>query len=134
MRRRVALEAERLAAEQLVAGGRRADPVLNVLDDQRGAAKVIHVRPARRVVHRVGEVADEQDIFAIARHVAQAERPAEHAHVRVHADEQDVADAARLKQVPDFDAAVADRVAPGVNPDQGDLPLPRAARVAAKLG
>ena len=95
---------------------------------------MIHIRPPRRVVHRVGEVTDEQDVLAVARHVAQAEGAAQHAHVRVHADEQHVADAARLEQVPDLDAAVADRVAPGVDLDQAHLPLPRAARVAAKLG
>ena len=130
----VAPEAERLTVEQLVASGRRTDPLLDVLDDERGAAKVIHIRPARRVVHRVGQVADEQNIFAVARHVAQAEGAAEHAHVRVHADEQHVADAARLEQVPDLDAAVTDRVALGIDLDQVHLPLPRAARVAAKLG
>ena len=105
-----------------------------MLDDQRRAAKVIHVRPARRVVHRVGQVADEQHVLAVARHVAQAERAAEHAHIRMHPDEHYVADAARLEQVPNLNAAVADRVALGVDLDHVHLPLPRAARVAAQLG
>mgnify|MGYP005632861465 FL=1 len=108
--------------------------MLDVLDDQRCAAKVIHIRPACWVVHRVGEVADEQNVFAVTRHVAQAERPAEHAHVRVHADEQHVANAARLKQIPNLDAVVADHVAFGVDLDQVHLPLPRATRVAAERG
>ena len=134
MWRPVALEAERLATKQLVAGCRRTDPLLNVFNNQRCAAKVIHVRPARWIVHRVGEVADEQDIFAVSRHVAEAKRPTEHAHVRVHANEHYVANASRLKQVPNLDTVVADRVVLGINLDQVDLPLPGTARVASNLG
>src|SRR5205823_13241733 len=59
--------------------------------------------------------------------------PAEDAHVGVDAHEDDVVDVARLQQIPDLHARVADRVALVHLQDVG-LALPRGARVTAQGG
>ena len=129
----VALEPKRLAAKQLVAGRGRADSFLDVFDDQFGSAKMIHIRPAGGVVHGIRQVADEQHVFPVASHVAQAKRSTEDAHVCVHSDEHHILDAMRLEQVPDFKSVVADGIALGIDVDQIDLPLPWTSRVAPNV-
>src|SRR5262249_59296411 len=64
----------------------------------------------RGVVDRVGQVAHEAHAPAVPGHLPQAERPADDAHVGVHAHQDDVGDPAGLDQVPDLLAGVADRV------------------------
>ena len=69
----------------------------------------------------------------------QAERPAQDAHIRVHAHEQDVVDAPALQQVPDLDARVADGVLVADLDGRDLLPPGRALRarravVAAAVG
>src|SRR5690349_1777672 len=96
----VPLEAELRSADHLVRCNGRADVFFDVLDDQPGPLEVADVGLHLRVVHRVRQVADEGDVLAILGHLPQAERPAEDAHVRVDADQQDVGDAAGLQQIP----------------------------------
>ena len=135
----VGLELERGLARQVGRGDRRGDVLLDVLDDPVGPLEVADIGPLPRVVHRVGQVADQDDVLAGPGQVPQAERPAEHAHIRMNAHEHDVGDPAALEQVPDLDARVADRVLV-VDLDGGDLRLPgrslRALRpvVAAAVG
>ena len=99
MRSRVGLEAELVAAEKVRTRHRRAPVSLDVLDDQIGTGEVADERRFRGVIHRVGHVANEHDIQPLLRQLANRERPAEHAHVRVNAHDRDVLDAALLHEV-----------------------------------
>ena len=84
----------RVPAENLVGGYRRADELLDVFDEEFGAAIVIHIGPALRVVHGVGEIPDEHCLSPVLHHLPQAERTAGHAFVHVHAHEDHMPDAA----------------------------------------
>jgi len=64
--------------------------LLDVLDDQVRAVEMRHIWPACRVVHRVGQVTHEHDILAVLAQLPQAERPTEHAHVRMDANDDHV--------------------------------------------
>ena len=64
-------------------------------------------RRALGIVHRVGHVAHEHHVFAVARHLPQSEWPTQHAHVGVYADQDHVANFAVLHHAPDFRAAIA---------------------------
>ena len=48
-------------------------------------SEMADVGPGPGIVHRVGQVADQDHVLAEACHVSQTERPAQHAHVRVDA-------------------------------------------------
>ena len=80
-----------------------------------------------RVVHRVGHVAHEDDVFADGDHLADTDRAAEHAHVEVYAHEDDVVDAVLREQVVRLLPVVGDGVTLGVDLDEVDLPRPRLA-------
>ena len=67
-------------------------------------------RRLARVIHRVGQVAHEDDVFGLVHHLADRERTAEHAHVEVNTHDNDVVDAALLHQVVGF-GRISDRVA-----------------------
>lgn len=116
--------AERLAADEVGAGDGGADEFFDVLDDQLRPREVADERRAGRVVHGVGHVPHQDDVFAVLGHLPQAERAAEDAHVGVDAAQDDILDAAALQQVPDFHAAVADGVFL-LNGQEIDLALPR---------
>ena len=124
-------EGEGLAADELIGGDGRADALLDVLDEQLGAALVADEGPALRVIHRVGHVAHEHDVLAVLRHLAEAEGPAGDAHVHVDAHEDDVLDAAGFEQVPNLDAGIADGVLLLVDAQHVDLLRPRGARIEA---
>ena len=89
------------------------------------------VGPASGVVHGVGHVPHEHDVAAVPGELPQAERPAEDAHVRVHAEEHDVRDAPRLEEVPDLHPRIADRVVGG-DLERVELREPGRPRVAAQ--
>jgi hypothetical protein len=94
-----------------------------VLEKELGAAIVIDVRPALRVVHRIGEIPDEHRLPAILHHLTEAERPARDAFVDVHPHENDAGDALGFQQIPHFHAGVGDRVA-NMNLEHVGLPRP----------
>ena len=119
----VGLKRERGLTRQVGGGDRRADVFLHVLDDPVRALEMADVGPAPRVVHGVGQVADEDHLLAMASKLPQPERPAEHAHVRMHAHEHDMGDSPAFQQVPDLDPRVADRILVA-NLDGGDLRSP----------
>ena len=72
----------------------RAPVLLDVLDHQVRAGEMAHARRAFGVVHRVGQVAHQRDVLAQVHHLPDGERPAQHAHVQMHAAEDDVVDPA----------------------------------------
>ena len=119
----IVAESKRRPARQDRRGDRRAHVFLDVLDHQVGPGKVADLRPASRIVHGVGQVAHEDDVLAGLGQIAKSEGPAQHAHVRMDAHQDDVPDAALLQEVPDLDARVTDRVCL-CNPDRLDLPAP----------
>jgi len=82
---------------------------LDVLNDQLGAAEMTHLRLLLGVVHRVGHVPHQHDVLSLIHHLADAEWPAQHAHIRMHAHQDHVLDAALLEQVVGL-GAVGDRV------------------------
>src|SRR5262249_26059112 len=108
-----ALEPERRPPRDVGAGARRAPGALDVLDHQFGAGEVAHAGRPLPVVHGVGQVADQYDVLAQVDELADAEGPAQHAHVQVDAADQDVVDAAGGQQVPHLLAVVGDGVAGG---------------------
>ena len=95
-----------------------------MFDDEIGAREVTDVRPASGVVHGVGQVAHENDVLAVFRHLTQAEGASQNTHVGVHSDEEHILDLAVLEHIPDFNAVVADRILV-VYLDNIDLALPR---------
>ena len=107
----VVLEAKGASAEKAVAGDRRADELLDMLHDEVGAGEVADEGRHGRVVHRVGHVAHEDDVLAVAGHLAQAEGASEDAHIGVDSQEDDVLDLPVLQDAPDLGAVVADVVA-----------------------
>ena len=127
----VVLEAERCAADDLVAGDGRADPFLDVLDDQVRPREVANVGRSGRVVHRVRHIAHQHRVLAVASHLPQAERAAEHAHVGVDAEEHHILDAPIFHHAPDLLAAVADDVSV-VDFQDVDLGFPGSSRIAPK--
>src|SRR6187455_3459530 len=111
------------------AGGGGSPIFFDVLDHQIGAAEMVYEGAHLRAIHRVGEVAHEQDVFSESDKLADGKGTTEHAHVRMHTHDHDVVDAALLKQVIDFLTFVANRVL-GRDFDGCDLPLPRIGRAA----
>ena len=106
----VGVETERFAAQQLIAGDCRADVLLDVLDNQVGAAVMLDKRRSLRVIHGVGQISDEHHAFAVFGQLPQSEGPAQDAHVGVDAQQHHMLDTTLLQKVPDFLAAVADRI------------------------
>src|SRR5262249_41686298 len=83
-------------AQQIPTQYRWAPVSLDVADYQLGALFVRDIGLHARVVHGVCEVADEDAVDAPAGHLADGERAAQDAHVRVDAHHQQRVDAARL--------------------------------------
>ena len=96
---------------------------LNVLDDPVRALEVADVGPAPRVVHGVGQVADKDDLLAMASKLPQPERHYEYAHVRMNSHKNDMGDPPAFQQVPDLDPRVADGILVA-DLDRGDLRPP----------
>ena len=103
---------------------------LDVVDHPVGAGEVAHPRPLGGVVHRVGEVADEDNVAPRFTDPAQPERPAEDAHVEMDADEHDVPDAAGREHPGHLGAVVAHEVRGSVDRHKRRLHLPGHLRVA----
>ena len=61
----ITLETYRLAPEDLIARNRRAYISLYVRGNQIVACKVVNEWPAFRIVHRVGQVADQDNIHLL---------------------------------------------------------------------
>ena len=120
----VRTEAERFSTKQLVAGDRATDKFLDMLDNQVGSAVVLDERRLLRVVHRIGQIPHEHHAFSVFGQLPQSEGPAEDAHVGVDAQYDYMLDTALFQEVPDFLAAVADRVLVA-NLQHIDLALPR---------
>ena len=118
----VLLESELITAEQRGAGDSRAPVLLDVLDHQLGAGAVRDPRALAGVVHRVGQVAHEQNVLALADHLTNRKRPAQHAHVQMNAHHEDVGDAALAHEIIGL-RAVGDGVAIA-DFDGGNLLLP----------
>lgn len=97
-----------------------------MLNDQVSSSEVTDERRHSRVVHRVGHVAHEKDIFPEADHLPDRERPTEHAHIGMDTHDDDILDAMLLKKIVNLFTAVADRVL-GRNFQGCDLALPRTA-------
>ena len=106
----VRLKLEGRPARKLGGKDRRRNILFDVLDDAVGSLEMAHVRPLTRVIHRVGQVADQDHVLARAGQVAQAERAAEHTHIGMHAHQHHVGDAAAFEQVPDLFAGIADGI------------------------
>ena len=70
----VGLELEWRPAGQLGGEDRGSDVLLDVLDDAVGSLEMADVGPLARVIHRVGQVADQDHVLARSGEVAQAER------------------------------------------------------------
>ena len=122
---------QEINAEKIDAGDRRAPMLFDVLDDQVGPGEMADERGRARVVHRVGHVAHQHDVKALVDELPDGERPAEHAHVGVHAHHDHVLDAPLLHQV-DGLGAVGDGV--GRLDLQGrDLARPRAPLLAGRI-
>ena len=66
--------------------------------------------PAARVVHGVGHVPHQYNVFSIPCQLPQTKRPAKYAHVGVDASQHDVFDFPVGKNVPDFVTSVTDVV------------------------
>ena len=124
-------EAERLPAQDLVARDGRAPVFLDMPGDQVVAGEMVHPRLAPRVVHAVGHVPHQDDVLPLANHLPDRERPAQHAHVLVHAHDDDVGDAALAHQIVGL-RAVRDCVA-FLDFDGCDLPPPGRADRARRV-
>ena len=101
-----------------------------MLDDEFRPPKMGNKGSALRIVHRVGHIAHEDDVFAVLGHLPQSEGAAEDAHVGVDAEQNNVVDAALFQQAPDFDAGIADGIAI-LNFQAGVLGFPGGLRVEA---
>ena len=120
----VALEPERFAAQEIHAGDAGTPVLLDVFHDQLRAAKVRHVGTHPMVVHRVGQVPNQQDVLSLGDHLPDGEGAAEHAHVDVHAHDDDIGDAALAHEIERL-GGIGNGIA--VHDFQGGmLPLPRA--------
>lgn len=81
-----------------------------MLDDELSAAGVAYERARARIVHRIGEIADENDIEPEPRHLAKAKAAVENADIGMHAHEGDVVDTFLPEEVVDLLPALADAV------------------------
>ena len=117
----IAGKTKRLAVQNVGARDGWAPVTFDMLEDQIVPRVVIHVRRVARVVHRVGHVSHQHDVLALIDHLANAERTAKHAHVRMHAHNDDIFDAALLYQVKRF-GAVGDCIT-FLNLQRLDLPV-----------
>ena len=120
-------EPKRRPAHEVAGGDRRAPVLLDVFHDQFGPADVGNLGRHLRVVHAVGHVAHQHDVESLPHQLANPERPAEDAHVRVHAHDDHVLDPPLPHQVVSL-GAVGDRVARH-DFQRGDLPCPGALRL-----
>ena len=103
---------------------------LDMVDHPIGAGEVAHPRPLGRVVHRVGEVADEDDIAPRLADPPQPERPTENTHVEMDADEHHMPDPPGGEDPGYLRAVVAEKILFGVDWHQRRLHLPGHLRVA----
>ena len=106
----VTFETERLSADNVGAGEGRAPVLFNMIDDQIGSSEVIDSRRAFGIVHRVGHVAHQGDIFSELYHLANAKGSSENAHVEVHAAENDILDTSFFQEIPGFLSVVGEGV------------------------
>src|SRR5712692_1076539 len=74
----------RITSQQIPAQHGRAPVLLDVPNHQFRALVMAHKRRLLRVVHRIGQIADEHAAYAPAGHLPNGERPSQHAHVRMH--------------------------------------------------
>lgn len=120
--------------EDLVTRDGRAHELLDVFDDAIGASEVRDVGPALGVVHGVRQIANEDNVAAVASHLPQAKGTSQYTHVRVDSDEHDLLDLMLFEQVPDFDAAIGNGITISVNLDAVDLLEPGDFRIATLRG
>jgi hypothetical protein len=124
----------RFSAEDLIAGDGWADELFDMRDDEVIAGKVIGIGPAFGVIHAVGEVACEDNLFAGVSELSESEGATEHAHVGVDTGKDHMLDAAGFEDIPDFITAVTEIVVFCINLNAWVLRFPRECRVAAFCG
>ena len=83
-----------------------------------------------RVVHGVDHVSHEDHIFAAVYHLPYRERPAEHAHIAMHTQNNEIRDTALLHEVVGL-RRISDRVAL-LDLERTDLMRPGAATLALR--
>ena len=93
------------------AGERRTPVFFNVLDDKVGAGEVINAGRPFGIIHGVGHVAHQGDMFAEFDHLTNGEWSSQNAHVQVNPAEDDVVDAPFGKQVPGLLSIIGEGVA-----------------------
>lgn len=98
-----------------------------MFDDEFGAAGVADERSGARIVHRIREIADQDDVEPKLRHLANAEAAVKDADVSMHSHEGDVGDAFLFQEVVDFLTALADAIESD-DVDARVLALPRIRR------
>ncbi len=93
-------ELEGLSSDELVGGDGGADVAFGVFDEQFGAALMADVGPRTRVVHAIGQVADQDDVPTVFGHLSEAEGAAGDAHIDMDSGEHDVLDAFAFEEIP----------------------------------
>ena len=73
-----------------------------MIDNQIRAAEVIHKWPLQWIIHRVRQVTDQGDMFAMIGKLPQPKRASEDTHVGMDTANHNMLNFVGLKNVPDF--------------------------------
>ena len=104
------MEDEGLATNQVDAADGWAPVTFDVLDDQISATEMVNFWGHLGVVHGVSHVTHQDHVLADIDHLPDTEGSTEHAHIEMHADQDDVGDPSFCEQVVYFLTVVADGV------------------------
>ena len=129
----ISLEAVGRAPEDLLTAHRRADILLHMINDQVRPTKVADERFHLRIVHGVGQVADQGHVLSVVGHLSQTERPSQHTHIGVNPNEEHVLDSLQLQNAPVLSPVVGDEIFPPVNLQRFRLSHPRGTRVPSPI-
>lgn len=98
------------SVNELIACERWAPKSLDVLDDQIVSGKMIDKWSLSMVVHAVGQVANECDVFTEFGGLADSEWSAKDAHVQVDTHDHDVVDVVLLEDIKEFLAMIGNEI------------------------
>ena len=121
------------AGEHFVARHRGAPEFLDVGDDELGAFVVAHIRCLFRVVHGIGEIADEGHLLPPADHLLDGEGASEDTHIRVHSHDEHAVDVFQRHVRVDIRPVVGDDVLVLIDADAGVLPRPGALALRCRI-
>src|ERR1035441_2902773 len=118
--------------QKIGADRRRAPVFLDVFDHQLRACVVTDVGRILRIVHRVGKVPDQNAVDTERGHFLDGERSIEHAHVGVHAHDQEGTNIAFPEEAVNLRATVGDHVR-SVDAQTGMLTRPRFVELVRRI-